>query len=179
MYRNHKKTLRVWEKANNRKKPEGWHIHHIDGVNTNDVPENLICVTSENHAKIHLELYNKYGNNKDAWAYNRLTKGNKVKGFKLTEEHKEKLRGKRKGGHKLSKEHIEAIRERMKGSSMLEKSKVKLSTPIICTHIETGKDYKFYGQRKASLVLDLNYKCVNNVLKGRSKTHKGYTIKYL
>ena len=178
MGRNHKRTLRVWEKANNISKPYGYHIHHIDGNNSNDIPSNLICVTREEHAKIHLELYKKHGNPKDAWSHNRLTKGDKLKGFKFTEEHKAKLRGKRKGGWKNGKEFSKACSDRMKGKPMSIKTKKNLSKPIICINIKTEKTYEFFGQREAAVSLDLNFKCINNVLRGISKTHKGYSFKY-
>lgn len=44
---------KIWEDANNKKIPEGYEIHHIDGDNTNNAPENLMCVSIEQHLEIH------------------------------------------------------------------------------------------------------------------------------
>lgn len=44
----------IWEQYNNNTIPEGWHIHHLDGDNTNNTPENLICVSAHVHWCIHL-----------------------------------------------------------------------------------------------------------------------------
>jgi hypothetical protein len=46
----------VWERYNNRKIPLGHQIHHIDGNHDNNNPENLVCVTVEEHAKLHAEM---------------------------------------------------------------------------------------------------------------------------
>ena len=43
----------IWEKHNKRKIPLGCHIHHIDGNAWNEDPENLQCVTPEEHYLIH------------------------------------------------------------------------------------------------------------------------------
>ena len=36
--------------------PEGYHIHHIDGNHQNNDPSNLMAVTPEEHARLHLEM---------------------------------------------------------------------------------------------------------------------------
>ena len=176
--RNRNRTVRAWEKHNNKKKPYNYHIHHIDGNKLNDCPNNLICVTREEHAKIHLDMYKKDGNPKDAYAYNRLVLGDKLKGFKLSEEHKNKLRGKRKGGWTLSFEDRKKMSERMKGVPMKLETKEKLGKSIICYKIKTGEEFVFYSQREAGRRLSLCYKSINRVLRGLRKTHKGYSFKY-
>ena len=35
--------------------PKGYHIHHIDGDHSNNNPENLMCVTAQEHFRIHYE----------------------------------------------------------------------------------------------------------------------------
>jgi hypothetical protein len=44
-------TRKVYPK----KIPRGWHIHHIDGNHWNDWPDNLACVSIEQHIKVHTE----------------------------------------------------------------------------------------------------------------------------
>ena len=40
---------------------EGCEVHHIDLDRTNDKPENLICLSKEEHHKLHAELWRKRG----------------------------------------------------------------------------------------------------------------------
>jgi hypothetical protein len=44
---------RIWETHYKREVPEGYHIHHKDGNHDNNDPENLICMSLEQHIKIH------------------------------------------------------------------------------------------------------------------------------
>ena len=48
-----KNYRKIWEEYNNQKIPNGFHIHHVDGDRTNNNPENLICVSPEEHWNIH------------------------------------------------------------------------------------------------------------------------------
>jgi hypothetical protein len=45
---------KLWEIANNTTIPKGYHIHHMDGNHSNNDISNLICVSPEEHHKIHL-----------------------------------------------------------------------------------------------------------------------------
>jgi hypothetical protein len=45
----------IWEKFNEEKIPKGYHIHHIDGNRNNNEPLNLMCISPEDHFKIHLD----------------------------------------------------------------------------------------------------------------------------
>lgn len=36
--------------------PKGYHVHHIDGNHENNDPENLMAVTPEEHARLHVEM---------------------------------------------------------------------------------------------------------------------------
>lgn len=49
------KYRKIWEKYNNQKIPVGYHIHHIDGNRENNDPTNLMCLSAEDHHKLHLE----------------------------------------------------------------------------------------------------------------------------
>jgi len=44
---------KIWEEANNAKIPKGYHIHHIDGNHNNNNPDNLLCVSVQEHFNIH------------------------------------------------------------------------------------------------------------------------------
>ena len=52
-------------------------------------------------------------------------------------------------------------------------------TPVIATHILTGKTYEFPSQMACLRTLGLNSAHMSACLKGRRKTHKGYTFQYL
>lgn len=44
---------KIWEQHNNKTIPEGYDIHHIDGNRKNNHPDNLLCVSIEEHLEIH------------------------------------------------------------------------------------------------------------------------------
>ena len=53
-----------------------YHTHHIipKYMGGTDEPDNLVTITVEEHAKMHLELYEKYGDYRDLLAYQGLSK---------------------------------------------------------------------------------------------------------
>ena len=46
----------IWEQVHNKSVPEGSHIHHINGIKTDNRPSNLVCLTSSKHVKEHQTL---------------------------------------------------------------------------------------------------------------------------
>jgi DNA-binding CsgD family transcriptional regulator len=44
----------VWERVHKRFLPDGWVIHHINGVKTDNRPSNLLAVPTQNHDKLAL-----------------------------------------------------------------------------------------------------------------------------
>lgn len=41
----------VWEKAHG-KVPQGWHVHHINGVKSDNRLENLVALSARDHARV-------------------------------------------------------------------------------------------------------------------------------
>jgi hypothetical protein len=39
----------IWEQTHNKPIPKGWHIHHLNGVRTDNRPENLVAIAPANH----------------------------------------------------------------------------------------------------------------------------------
>lgn len=44
---------KIWESYHNESIPEKYEIHHVDGNRNNNHPDNLLCVSIEEHLKIH------------------------------------------------------------------------------------------------------------------------------
>ena len=52
-----KRYVKIWENFHGKKIPKNMEIHHIDGNRNNNDPKNLLCVTIEEHLKIHQEQH--------------------------------------------------------------------------------------------------------------------------
>ena len=46
----------VWEKVNRCLLPKGWHVHHKNGIGTDNRPENLEAMTASRHTKVHNDM---------------------------------------------------------------------------------------------------------------------------
>jgi len=46
----------VWEQANGKPVPKGWHVHHKNGVASDNRLENLEAMTSSKHTKVHNDM---------------------------------------------------------------------------------------------------------------------------
>jgi len=62
--------------------------------------------------------------------------------------------------------------------SVVENLKNKNRIAIIATNILTGESIEYRSQKEASIALNMYVVYINNVLKGRYKTAKGYTFTY-
>ena len=113
------------------------------------------------------------------------------KGKTFSEEHKQKISQAHKG-KTLSDATRKKLSQAMTGENnpmynknFSEEHRKKISqaqdykkTPIVAID-KNSKVKIFKSQRECSRVLGLNYKNVNSCLKGRRKTCKGYTFKYI
>lgn len=88
---------RVWQQHHNQSIPKGWHIHHIDGNQSNNVPENLMCVSPYVHWCIHFLQGDPIGFR--GKFINGAGKANKG-GYQLSEETKQKMRKPKSEEHK-------------------------------------------------------------------------------
>jgi hypothetical protein len=73
-------------------KRKGYHRHHIvpKFMGGDDSADNLVYLTPEEHTQAHLERYKRYGDYRDAMAYNHLSKWNNsetISGYKQSPEH--------------------------------------------------------------------------------------------
>ena len=99
------------------------------------------------------------------------------RGKQLTLKHRraiaDGMRGNKRGSY--SEEHKRAISESLKGDKHPMYGKQALSITAI---IETTTGIKFSSQTEASAHLNIRQGDINNVLKGRQKSTKGYRFEY-
>lgn len=62
----------VWEKANGKRVPESCEVHHVDCNKNNNEPENLVCMTAEEHREYHVAHISE--DLKKKWAKNLIEK---------------------------------------------------------------------------------------------------------
>jgi len=92
-------------------------IHHIDGDRNNNEIINLICLSLEDHYKLHLQQYIDGGKIKDLASARILSGrlGKKIEvltGWSVSEETKEKIR-KKLTGKKRPKDVVDKVREKL------------------------------------------------------------------
>lgn len=140
----------IWERHTGQKIPRGYHIHHKDGNRTNDLPENLICVSPEEHVKLHLQMGHKLINGKFI-----LTSNNR-KGIVRSQSERESI-SKAKRGISTTK-HTDSSRE-------------KIAISMGARPFIVEKSGKIVGQwtsiSKAARALDINRGNLSSCLHGR------------
>lgn len=114
------------------------HKHHIvpRHIGGTDEPENLVEVSVEEHAELHLALYLEYGRKEDYWAFMGLSgtigKEEIVRmkcdptGRTHSEETKEKMRQSQLGKKRHTPESKRKISEARKGKKLTEEHKRKI-----------------------------------------------------
>lgn len=132
-------------------KKKGFHRHHVipKYAGGTDDDENIVYLTPEDHAKAHLELFERYGRYEDAQAYNSLRKhwlgSRTIDGYRQSSEHIAKRRAsidyeavsqKLKGrvsptrGMKFEYRAKPNISEVLRGKSKTEETKRKISESL-------------------------------------------------
>ena len=151
---------KIWEKVNGKipidKNGKSYEIHHIDGNRKNNKINNLICITIDEHYKIHFDNRQIHSANLIA---NRMNKP-LLTGHHCTDEVKQKISNTKKGKLKTDA-HRQKMSEAKKGKIFtkehkdnLKKQKIKLTCPICGIvgganaikrfHFDNcGKPYKF------------------------------------
>lgn len=100
-------------------KDRTYDIHHIDGNRKNNSIENLICLSIEDHYKIHLEHFEKTKSEKEFRSLVFLSKrvnktANELTGWTVSEEIREKISNSLKG-KKRPPEVVAKIKEKLRG----------------------------------------------------------------
>jgi len=120
---------KLWENTYGKipkdEKGRSFEIHHIDGNRKNNKIDNLKCVSIEEHYEIHIRQFIDTGNYKDLSAAKFLAgklnkNASELKGYKLPEKTKKKIREKLKGV-KHSKERVEKMKKKLKGYKWSDK----------------------------------------------------------
>tara|TARA_R110000868_G_scaffold12850_1_gene60757 strand:+ start:1820 stop:2353 length:534 start_codon:yes stop_codon:yes gene_type:complete len=131
---------------------KSYHRHHIipKHAGGTDDDDNIIYLTPEEHAKAHLELYEKHGKYEDAQAYNSLKKywneSRTIDGYKQSEKHirkrientdyakiSDKLKGRISPtkGMKFDYKPKPKISEALRGKSKSNETKEKISKSLL------------------------------------------------
>jgi hypothetical protein len=135
---------KIWEEYNNKKIPNGYHIHHIDGNRENNAPSNLECLSPEDHYLKHMELGLPYKGMSKGWIVGASEAGKKGgkngKGWKHTKQTSEKL----SASLKLSYQE--------RGGSPLKGRKISESTKKKISIATKGENNPIYGKKRSDEV---------------------------
>jgi hypothetical protein len=145
-----------------------YHWHHIvpRHAGGTDDPENLVRVTVEEHAELHLARYLEYGEENDWLAYNGLAK------LSTKEEIVSQLM--RSGGSKGGKSRSEAKR----ASAQINLAKGRVEKPVMLID-KDGNTFIYSSLKDAAEDKNLHRRNLSSVALGNRKTVGGYTARLL
>lgn len=126
---------KIWKEYNNMVIPNGYHIHHIDGDRSNNTPENLICVSPEEHFNIHL----KQGD--IVCLYGKFIQGASEAGKKGGKASAIARRGKKRNLSEATRKLLSENAKKRKGCKMSDEFRQKLSIAM------TGEKNPMYGKK--------------------------------
>lgn len=114
----------VYGKIPTDEKGRTYDIHHIDGNRKNNSIDNLVCLSIEDHYKIHLKQFEETKSEKEFRALVFLSKRinrdiSNLTGWTVSEETREKIRNNLKG-KKRPPEVIEKMKKKLKGIEWTE-----------------------------------------------------------
>ena len=144
-----------------------------------DISNNIYCYNIKNGAvgwtseDMTGEKHPFYGKHHTSESRKKISQAHK--GKPLSEEARKKISQANKGekhpnyGKHLSEEH----------RKNMSQAKKNIMTPIVAIQKDTGKVKIFESQMECSRVLGLYSGRINDCLKGRRKTYKGYSFKYV
>jgi hypothetical protein len=148
-------------------------IHHIDGDRKNNNIENLICLSIEDHYKIHLEQ-SKNGNMKDlaavrflSYRLNRKVEG--LSGWTPSDETKEKIRQKLKG-KKRPKDVVEKVSKALKNYKWSDETIKKRGEGIKEFYDTAPDDWKKNRNKKISEKFNISPSQITSIK--QKKTYK-------
>ena len=163
------------------------HKHHIipRHAGGTDEPSNLVEVSVEEHAELHLALYLEHGRWQDFYAYQLLAKEvGREKAFyemrviagskPMTEEGKRKLSETLKG-KVISEEQKKCISNTLKGTKQTEEhihNANKRKFGSYCLTFSNGCVINIHKLAEWCAANGYSRKCVSNVANGVNKTHK-------
>ena len=149
--REHRKYRKLWEKMNNKKIPDGYHIHHLDGDKTNNDIKNLVCVSPKDHFEIHRKNFEMYGNKKDYFSMTYLQRYldekidfSKYKRPEISEKHRQAIKKANTGRSHTN--YLEKHSDETKKKMSEFRSKNGTWNATRCIDLETGKEYISYTQ---------------------------------
>lgn len=126
---------KIWEEHNKQKIPSGYHIHHIDGDRSNNTPDNLLCVSPEEHFNIHL----KQGD--IVCLYGRFIQGASEAGKKGGKASGISRRGKKRNLSEATRKLLSEIAKKRKPYKRSDEFRRKLSIA------NTGEKNPMYGKK--------------------------------
>lgn len=149
---------KIWEQVHGQipKDEQGrtYDIHHIDGNRKNNSIENLICLSLEDHYKIHLKQFEETNSEKEfrslVFLSNRI--GKKVEnltGWTVSQETREKIRNTLKG-KKRPPEVVQKVKEKLIGFKWSEEDIKSRSEGLKNFYKENDRESRTEWRKKIS-----------------------------